>query len=314
MKRSYLIAVVGLVIISCKTEKPDLTHIREAIKAEETKNILFTLASDEMKGRDSESGGYANAAAFVSTYFQQHNIQPFYPAYRDSLLTDSLWSYNMVGSIGKYDPAKKTVLIGAHLDHIGVKEREGDRIFNGANDNASGATAVLQIARFLAQKEWKQNLVVALFADEEKGLKGAYNLAERMKSENVDLAYMVNFEMLGITLSSGKNQVYMTGYKLSNMAEKMNAVYPNFVQFLPQAKEYNLFRRSDNYAFYEAFKVPAQTLSTFDFKNYDYYHKAGDEAEKMDIEHMNTVIGTAAYTVAKLLEEETEIKMKYTKE
>ena len=314
MKRSYLIAVIGLVIIGCKTEKPDLTYIREAITAEETKNILFTLASDEMKGRDSESGGYADAAAFVSTYFQQHNIQPFYPAYRDSLLTDSLWSYNMVGSIGKYDPTKKTVLIGAHLDHIGIKEQEGDRIFNGANDNASGSTAVLQIARFLAQKEWKQNVVVALFADEEKGLKGAYHLAERMKSENVDLAYMVNFEMLGITLSSGESQVYMTGYKLSDMAEKMNAVYPNFVQFLPQAKEYNLFRRSDNYAFYEAFKVPAQTLSTFDFKNYDYYHKAGDEAEKMDIEHMNTVIGTAAYTIAKLLEEEIEIKMKNTKE
>ena len=314
MKRSYLIAVVGLVITGCKTEKPDLTHVREAITAEETKNILFTLASDEMKGRDSESGGYADAAAFVGTYFQQHNIQPFYPAYRDSLLTDSLWSYNMVGSIGKYDPAKKTVLIGAHLDHIGVKEREGDRIFNGANDNASGATAVLQIARFLAQKEWKQNVLVALFADEEKGLKGAYHLAERMKSENVDLAYMVNFEMLGITLSSGESQVYMTGYKLSDMAEKMNAVYPNFVQFLPQAKEYNLFRRSDNYAFYEAFKVPAQTLSTFDFKNYDYYHKAGDEAEKMEIEHMNTVIGTAAYTIAKLLEKEAEIKMKNTKE
>ena len=314
MKRSYLIAVVGLVIIGCKKEKPDLTHVREAITSEETKNILFTLASDEMKGRDSESGGYADAAAFVSTYFQQHNIQPFYPAYRDSLLTDSLWSYNMVGSIGKYDPTKKTVLIGAHLDHIGIKEQEGDRIFNGANDNASGSTAVLQIARFLAQKEWKQNVVVALFADEEKGLKGAYHLAERMKSENVDLAYMVNFEMLGITLSSGESQVYMTGYKLSDMAEKMNAVYPNFVQFLPQAKEYNLFRRSDNYAFYEAFKVPAQTLSTFDFKNYDYYHKAGDEAEKMDIEHMNTVIGTAAYTIAKLLEEEIEIKMKNTKE
>ena len=69
MKRSYLIAVVGLVIIGCKTEKPDLTHVREAITSEETKNILFTLASDEMKGRDSESGGYANAAAFVSTYF-----------------------------------------------------------------------------------------------------------------------------------------------------------------------------------------------------------------------------------------------------
>ena len=70
MKRSYLIVVVGLVIIGCKTEKPDLTHIREAITAEETKNILFTLASDEMKGRDSESGGYVDA--------KLHLLQPIF--------------------------------------------------------------------------------------------------------------------------------------------------------------------------------------------------------------------------------------------
>ena len=309
MKKISIIALLASLLIGCKTENIRLDEVREAISLEETKTILFTLASDDMKGRDSKSGGYAKAAGFVEDYFRKHNIQPFYPAYRDSLMTDSLWSYNVVGSIGKYDPNKKTVLIGAHLDHIGIKEQEGDSIYNGANDNATGSTAVLQIARFLSQKEWKQNVVVALFADEEKGLKGAYHLAERMKKEQVDLAYMVNFEMLGITLTTGANQVYMTGYNLSDMAEKMNAFSPNFVQFLPQAKEYNLFRRSDNYAFYEAFGVPAQTLSTFDFKNYGHYHKAGDEAEKMEVDNMNTVIGTAAFTIAKLLDEEVNIEM-----
>jgi bacterial leucyl aminopeptidase len=309
MKKISFIAILASIVIGCKTESIRLDEVRDAIPLEETKNILFTLASDDMKGRDSKSGGYTKAASFVEDYLQKHNIQPFYPAYRDSLMTDSLWSYNVVGSIGKYDPNKKTILIGAHLDHIGIKEQEGDSIYNGANDNATGSTAVLQIARFLSQKKWKQNVVVALFADEEKGLKGAYHLAERMKKEQVDLAYMVNFEMLGITLTTGENQVYMTGYNLSDMANKMNAISPNFVQFLPQAKEYNLFRRSDNYAFYEAFGVPAQTLSTFDFKNYDHYHKAGDEAEKMEVENMNTVIGTAAYTIAKLLDEEVNIEM-----
>ena len=314
MKKISVIVLLASLLIGCKTENIRLDEVREAISLEETKTILFTLASDDMKGRDSKSGGYAKAAGFVEDYFQKHNIQPFYPDYRDSLMTDSLWSYNVVGSIGKYDPNKKTVLIGAHLDHIGIKEQEGDSIYNGANDNATGSTAVLQIARFLSQKEWKQNVVVALFADEEKGLKGAYHLAERMNKEQVDLAYMVNFEMLGITLTTGANQVYMTGYNLSDMAEKMNAFSPNFVQFLPQAKEYNLFRRSDNYAFYEAFGVPAQTLSTFDFKNYGHYHKAGDEAEKMEVDNMNTVIGTAAYTIAKLLDEKVNIEMKEKEE
>ena len=314
MKKIGLIVLVGVFLMSCETESIRLDEVRKSIGVEETKNILFTLASDEMQGRDSKHGGYAKAAAFAADYFQKNNIQPFYPAYRDSLMTDSLWSYNIVGSLGKYDPNKKTVLIGAHLDHIGIKTQEGDSIFNGANDNATGSTAVLQIARFLSQKKWKQNVVVALFADEEKGLKGAYHLAERMKNEQVDMTYMINFEMLGITLTTGKNQVYMTGYNLSDMPDKMNAISPNFVQFLPQEKEYNLFRRSDNYAFYEAFGVPAQTLSTFDFKNYAHYHKAGDEAEKMDVDNMNTVIGTAAYTIAKLLDGEVEIKMKEKEE
>lgn len=282
-------------------------EIRNQISQEETKEILFALANDKMKGRDTNSGGYYKAADFAASFLKQNNIQPFYPAYRDSLMTDSLVSYNIIGNIGKYTPTKKTILIGAHLDHIGVRGTEGDIIFNGANDNATGSTAVLQIAAFLAQYQWEQNILVALFADEEKGLKGASHLAERMKKEGVNLAYMVNFEMIGITLTTGKNQVYMTGFDRSNMEKEMNRITPNFVQFLPQAKELNLFKRSDNYPFYKAFSVPAQTLSTFDFKNYDFYHKAGDEAEKMEVDNMNQIIGTATYVLTQLLLQDTEI-------
>ena len=309
---SYFFApFIGLFLVFCNTNQ---SQSPQKISVEETRKILTTLADDSMLGRDTQSGGYYQAAEFVADYFDQHNIHPFYPAYRDSLLTDSLLSFNMVGVIGEYDPKRKTVLLGAHLDHIGIQGTTSDTLYNGANDNATGSTAALQVAAFLTKGNWNKNLLVTLFADEEKGLKGAYHLAERMKEEQVDLAYMVNFEMLGITLTSGANQVYMTGYNLSDMADKMNAFSPNFVQFLPQAKEYNLFRRSDNYAFYEAFGVPAQTLSTFDFKNYGHYHKAGDEAEKMEIDNMNTVIGTAAYTIAKLLTEEVNIKMNENEE
>ena len=312
MKKTLLL-LIGLSLQNCNVQTSfNQAEIRDEITTEETRAILFTLAHDDMKGRDTNSGGFYKAADYVANYFEQHNIQPFYPAYRDSLLTDSLTAYNLVGQIGDYDPNRKTILLGAHLDHIGIKDVEGDQIFNGANDNASGSTAALQIARYLAQHQWKQNIVVALFADEEKGLKGAYHLAERMKNEKVELAYMVNFEMIGSTLTTGENQVYITGYKLSNMANEMNAISENFIQFLPQAKEYNLFKRSDNYAFYQAFDVPAQTLSSFDFKNYDFYHKAGDEAEKLDVENMNQIIGTVAFTLANLLKNDSPIEMNLT--
>ena len=115
--------------------------------------------------------------------------------------------------------------------------------------------------------------------------------------------------MIGKTLTTGVNQVYITGYKRSNMADQINAFAPNFVQFLPQAKEFNLFKRSDNYSFYKEMKIPAQTLSSFDFKNYNFYHKAGDEAEKMDIENMNQIIQTAAFTLAKMLGNTIEIEL-----
>ena len=309
MKNLLSLLCCGIALQLTAQNNFDQEEIRQRITKKETKEILFSLASDEMKGRDTKSGGYYKAADYVSNYFERNNIQPFYPAYRDSLVIDSLVSYNIVGHIGKYIPGRKTILIGAHLDHIGIRGTEGDTLYNGANDNATGSTAVLQIATFLAQYQWKQNIIVALFAEEEKGLKGAYHLADRLKEEKVNLAYMVNFEMLGITLTTGANQVYMTGFKLSNMEKEMNQISEDFVRFLPQAKELNLFKRSDNYAFYKAFNVPAQTLSTYDFKNYGFYHKAEDEVEKMEVENMNQIIGTAAYTLAEMLRKDITIEM-----
>jgi len=304
-----LLAVV--ILSSCSTKTTTLKEVQEFIKIDETKDILFTLASDEMKGRESSNGGFQMAAGFATKFLEENKIKPFYPEYRDSLQTKEVWSYNLVGQIGDFDFEKPTILIGAHLDHIGInEENQEDPIFNGANDNASGSTAVLQIAKFLATKNWNQNILVALFADEEKGLQGAAHLAERLNDDGVTLAYMVNFEMLGATLTTGENQVYMTGYNISNMPQKMNAYAPEFVQFLPEAKQYNLFKRSDNYSFYKIHNIPAQTLSTFDFKNYDYYHKAGDEAEKLDVTNMNQVITTSAYVLAKMFEEEVSINLK----
>ena len=68
---------------------------------------------------------------------------------------------------------------------------------------------------------------------------------------------MVNFEMIGKTLTTGANQVYITGFNRSNMAKVMNIISPDFVQFLPQAKELDLFQRSDNYSFFKLLNIPA---------------------------------------------------------
>ncbi|HEU5289914.1 MAG TPA: M28 family peptidase, partial [Cyclobacteriaceae bacterium] len=238
-------------------------------------------------------------------------VKPYFKSsYRDSLLLGSRHAYNIVGMIGN-DKNKEYVLIGAHLDHIGKASSKTDSVFNGANDDASGVTAVLQIAKFLSKYSLSKNVIVSLFTGEEDGLVGSAHLAERLKKENVNLKYVIAFEMIGKQLTSGKDKVYVTGYKLSDFAQQVNeAVKTNFIEFLPEEEPYQLFKRSDNYPFYKQFNIPAHTVSTFDFKNYEYYHHEDDEWEKLDIDHMNRVINLSTFAIIKLLVNESVITLK----
>jgi Zn-dependent M28 family amino/carboxypeptidase len=74
---------------------------------------------------------------------------------------------------------------------------------------------------------------------------------------------------------------------MSNLAEVFNEFYNSeeqFLGFLPEAAQYGLFKRSDNYPFFEVFGVPSHTICTFDFTNYEYYHHVNDEFEELDVE------------------------------
>ncbi|MBT8264419.1 MAG: M20/M25/M40 family metallo-hydrolase, partial [Muriicola sp.] len=180
-----------------------------------------------------------------------------------------------------------------HYDHIGIVNAiSGDSIANGANDNATGSTTVLEIARYFAKaKSNKRSLIFAFFSAEEKGLKGSQHLAAKMKDDKVNLYAMLNFEMTGVPMVEKDYLVYITGYNKSNLAEVGNKyAKENLIGFLPTAEKYNLFQRSDNYPFHELFEVPSQTFSTFDFTNFDHYHKVGDEPELMNFGHMAQLV------------------------
>ena len=185
------------------------------------------------------------------------------------------------------------VILGAHYDHIGLlNEINGDAIANGANDDASGTIAVLEWAKYFSKaRSNKRSILFTLYDAEEMGLKGSEHLANRLKSVNVDLYTMINIEMIGVPRSKHEIMAYMSGFEISNMAEKLNAYAGSeIIGFFPQSKQYQLFMRSDNYPFYKTFKIPAHAISTFDFTNYNYYHHVDDEADKMDFEHMTDFI------------------------
>jgi hypothetical protein len=101
---------------------------------------------------------------------------------------------------------------------------------------------------------------------------------------------MMNFEMTGVPMMAKDYLVYLTGYHKSNMADVANRYGgDSLVGYLPQAADYNLFQRSDNYSFFQEYQIPAHTFSTFDFENYPFYHLPGDEAGAMDYSHMAEV-------------------------
>ena len=293
--------VVMLLLFSCNTSKEVKQNTNSEIKADYLKKVVNYLASDELKGRDTGSEGIKKAADFIIEEFKAIGVSPYFDGLGvNSYLNpfevknkngNTLNGYNVVGYLEGTDKTLKNefIILGAHYDHIGeIAAVNGDVIANGANDNAVGSSAVLAMAKYFAEtKSNKRSILFVLFSAEEKGLLGSKHLSAQLKNKNLNLYAMINFEMIGVPMKNRSYKAYISGYELSNMADHINSVTKvETIGLLPKAKAFNLFKRSDNYPFYEDFKVPAQTISTFDFENYDYYHHVDDEPELMDYNFM----------------------------
>ena len=287
---------------SFQNEKPD-------IQLKETTDILKALSSDATEGRDTGKKGFDKAAKYVEVYLATHKIAALYGStYRDKLAYSNIDGYNLLAIVGEFDRDRETIVLGAHLDHVG---KSGGKIFNGANDNATGCTALMQIAAYLNQFEFNKNIIVAFFSGEEKGLLGSKDLARKLRHLEIIPEYMINFEMLGIPMKPGdQNEVYLSGYQMSNMAEVLNnQVDVPFVTFFDQEYGYNIYGRSDNLSFYQEFSIPSHTLISYTVVNDKSYHQHSDEFKNIDLEYLNRVINTSAYAIAKMIDSEESIEL-----
>lgn len=320
----FFLAIASLVIFSsCIAQKEtttskNSTSIKELTfsTAESVSKTLSYLASDELEGRDTGSEGIEKASIFLENLLKENNIKPYFKTYRDTLSNYDRTSYNIVGYIEGSDPKLKNefVIIGAHYDHIGkINAVNGDNIGNGANDNASGTTAVTEVVKYFAQaKNNKRSLLFVFFSAEEKGLLGSKHLAQKLKKQNLDLYFMFNFEMIGVPMVRKDMLLYLTGFGKTNMAQTMNE-YANekLIGYIPAETQYQLFRASDNYPFFTEFEVPAQTVSTFDFENFEFYHQPDDEFELMNPTHMANVVNKMIPVLEKMINAPTkEIQIK----
>ncbi|HYV99293.1 MAG TPA: M20/M25/M40 family metallo-hydrolase [Gemmatimonadaceae bacterium] len=204
---------------------------------------------------------------------------------------------NVLGVIPGTDPAVKDeiILIDAHYDHLGIRTPQtpgADSIYNGADDDASGVTAVLEIARQLKEgPPLRRTIVFAAMIGEEVGLIGTnwYLAHPAFPLENM----VANLEIEMIdrpdSLAGGPGKAWLTGFERSNMGEMFQAAG---LQIVPDARpSQSFFTRSDNIGFARR-GIVAHTLSTFDL-HADYHH-AEDDVNLADFNHMAGVINTGA--------------------
>lgn len=305
MKSNFLLLSFLMILVGCKSSKTI------TINSFEIKETVSYLSSDDLAGRNTGTIGIEKAAEYIESQFKSYGIKPYFETYRDFFKARDLDAFNIVGYIEGTDSKLKNefVIISAHYDHIGYSNAvDNDSIANGANDNASGTSTVIAIAKyFAAKKKNKRSIMFVLFSAEELGLLGSDHLAKRLKSENIDLYSMLNFEMTGVPLKDRDYVAFLSGYDLSNMAIKINEyVGSNLIGLSEIAKKYNLFVASDNFAFYKEFGLPCQSLSSCDLSNYDYYHHVDDEADKLDYDFMASLVNKIIPAIEKMCDTPTK--------
>ncbi len=210
---------------------------------------------------------------------------------------------NVIGILPGIDPVLKNevVVVLSHFDHLGIRTPAtpgGDSIYNGADDDAAGTVAVLEIARLIRKAgKPKRTIVFANMTGEESGLVGTNFWIGHPTFPLSQIVAGFEIEMIGRpdSLVGGPGKAWLTGYERSTMGDMLKEYG---IDIVPDRRpDENFFRRSDNYGLARR-GIVAHTLSTFNL-HADYHH-ASDDVDKIDFDHMTAVIHSGAEAVRHL--------------
>lgn len=207
---------------------------------------------------------------------------------------------NVVGVIPGKSKKDEYVVFSGHYDHLGIgkPDKNMDSIYNGANDDAAGTTAVMMLANYFSKlKNNERTLIFVAFTAEEMGGYGSRYFSKQLDPEKV--VALFNIEMIGTESKWGTNSAYITGYEKSDMGKILQAnLSGSKFHFEPDPyPKQNLFYRSDNATLAEL-GVPAHTISTAKMEeapnNEPNYHKQSDEIGTLDMNNMAEIIKAVA--------------------
>lgn len=302
MNKSVLVLSVILAFLSCKETKKTTDAVKDdAIKVNKTlireatlKKHLYTLANDDMEGRKPGTSGIEKAAKYIESEYKRIGLNTYggLTNYRQNFTFKetengkSIRTCNIIGVLEGKTKKDEYIVFSAHYDHLGMKKTGEDRIYNGADDDASGVAAVLALAEYFKAKGTERTVIFVAFSAEESGLKGSEYF-----SRDVDASKFVagiNIEMIGKESKFGPKTAWLTGFERSSLGKiiQNNLKKTDYKLYADPYLKYNLFFRADN-APLAKLGIPSHTFSTSTIDKDPHYHKVSDEVETLN---MATVI------------------------
>ena len=345
IRRSAYFVATAVILTGCaqtaqiaRSTEPTPAGARADVNEAEVRRVLGALADDSMEGRATGAPGSARAARFIADEFKRYGLQaagdsgyfqrvpvayesregnrrlrllPSLEA-RDTVPAELRASaVNVVGIIPGSDPALRdqVVLIDAHYDHLGIHSSGGaDSIYNGADDDASGVVAVLEIARVLsAGPAPKRTVVFAATTGEEVGLLGTRWYIEHPVRPLDAMVANLEIEMIGRpdSLAGGPGRGWLTGFERSTMGEMFAKAGLPIVA--DRRLDQQFFMRSDNIAFAQR-GIVAHTLSSYNM--HGEYHQPNDDVAHVDFAHMTSLIDVAVRAARLLVDTPTKFDWK----
>ena len=204
---------------------------------------------------------------------------------------------NIVGVLPGKSKKDEYVIFSGHYDHLGIGKpnNEQDSIFNGANDDAAGTTAMILLSKYfsLLKEKNERTIIFVAFTAEEVGGFGSRYFSKQLNADKI--MAMFNIEMIGTESKWGTSSAYITGFEKSNMGKILQAnLADSKFKFEPDPyPKQNLFYRSDNATLAEL-GVPAHTISTSKMDSEKFYHTVNDEIETLDMTNMTEIIKAIA--------------------
>ena len=275
------------------------------VTAGDLRSWCTTLSSDEMRGRKNGSPEMVKAAEFIAAGFREAGLKLVYAetgyiqeySYADRS-GKQLKERNVIGILEGSDPVLKNewIILSAHFDHIGTgKPVNGDSIYNGADDNATGTVTVMALAKMLAASPVrpKRSILFAAFSGEENGAHGSKWFLEHSPVPVDKIRLNLNFEMEGESATLGKNRYILTGHQFTDfddLLDRYNKDKGWEVARTFKSPEW-VFLASDNATFAvkrdggnATLNIPAFTVVTTD--DISIIHKVTDEAQNLDYDNM----------------------------